>query len=201
MPTRRRHAPRATDRLSIHQVRGPREIEAARELFREYRAWLVEHREVTAFADSVLATGLGYFDKEMADLPGAYRPPGGALFVAYDGPTPVGCAALRELTSGVGELKRVFVRPSHRGGGVGRRLTARILQQARKEGHQRVVLDTLPRMVHAISLYKDMGFLPIQPYWSHPVAEALFFELRLRGSTKRLQGRPGRTMKATHSPV
>lgn len=162
----------------VREVRTASRIEDARALFREYRAWLVEHREVTAFGDAILERGLAYLDREIADLPGDYGPPGGALLIAYDGSTPVGCAGLHRLGSRVAEVKRVYVRPTFRGGGVGRRLTERALRAARRLGYRRVVLDTIPTMKHAIAMYRTMGFQPTERYWPHPVADALFFEYR-----------------------
>ncbi|MCI4343000.1 MAG: GNAT family N-acetyltransferase [Thermoplasmata archaeon] len=155
-----------------------RQVEVARALFLEYRAWLVEHREVTAFADSVLARGLLRMDQEIADLPGKYSPPRGALFVAFADQEPIGCAALRPWDEYTAELKRLFVRTSARTRGVGRRLTARALEKAHQLGVRRVILDTLPGMTGAISLYRTMGFQAIPAYWPNPVASALYFEYR-----------------------
>ncbi len=168
-------------RTTVRLVQSDRAVEAARSLFLEYRTWLAEHREVTAFEDSVLRTGLGYFDEEIRTLPGAYGPPRGALYVAWEGTTPVGCGALRQLGPDVGEIKRLYVRPDARGARLGRRITRALLNRARKLGYDRVVLDTLPNMKAAIAIYRGMGFVPIRPYWAHPYPDALFFEYRPRG--------------------
>src|SRR5271170_1072585 len=136
-----------------------------------------------------MKVGMRYLDAEIATLPGIYGPPRGALLLALDGTTPVGCGALRELPGNLGEIKRVYVRPSSRGGGFGRRITQAVLERARKLGYERVVLDTLPTMTSAIALYRRMGFTPIPAYWDHPVTGALFFEHPLRrGPTPRRVG-------------
>jgi ribosomal protein S18 acetylase RimI-like enzyme len=160
-------------------VRAPPEQRAARSLLREYRDWLAADRTVTAFDDRILAQGLTKMDEEISMLPGAFGPPTGAFVLAKVGPDWVGCGGLRRLDASTGEIKRLYVRPAHRGGGVGRALVLELLRHARKGRCQRVVLDTLPRMVGAIALYRRMGFRPIPPYWDHPVAGALFFELSL----------------------
>jgi ribosomal protein S18 acetylase RimI-like enzyme len=170
--------PPAARRFTIRELDGTDELEDARGLFREYRTWLAEHREVTAFDDAILQRGLSWLDEEIARLPGEYAPPGGALLLAYDGDRPFGCAGVRRWHEGVAELKRVYVNPTYRGGGMGRQLTESALEQARTLGYTRVVLDTLPQMQSAIALYRKMGFQPIDPYWAHPVAGALFFEYR-----------------------
>lgn len=164
----------------IRLVTNPCDVADVRSLFLEYRTWLAEHREVTAFADSVLRVGLRALDEEIATLPGAYGPPRGALFLALEEGRSVGCGALRELPKNVAELKRVYVRPKARGNGLGRRITVAALNEARRMGYARVVLDTLPNMTAAIAIYRKMGFVPIGAYWAHPVEGALFFQYRLR---------------------
>ena len=162
----------------VRGVRSADDLDAVRALFLEYRAWLVEHREVTAFDDGVFERGLQYFDVEVRALPGEYAPPAGALFLAFRGATPVGMVALRRLRPRVGEVKRLYVRPKARGAGIGRRLTGAALRRARTIGYRRVVLDTLPKMTAAVAMYRSMGFAPIPPYWAHPYPAALFFEFR-----------------------
>lgn len=151
-------------------------MEAVRSLLREYRDWLATDREVTIFSDSILETGLRLMDEEIRTLPGDYMPPGGRLFLASVQGTPIGCVALRQLRPGVGELKRLYVRPAGRGKGIGERLTRAVLRRAKKLEYERVVLDSLPTMTAAVALYRRMGFRPIGPYWRHPFPGALFFE-------------------------
>ncbi len=176
--------------VHVRRARSAADLEAVRGLFREYLRWLVEHREVTDFADSILERGVEEFEAETRALPGMYGPPGGALFLGLSGPLPIGCAALRRLRRGVGEIKRVYVRPGFRGSGVGERLTRAALDAAGRLGYSRALLDTLPTMTAAIQLYRKMGFSPAEKYWAHPVPGALFFEYRLR------PGRPRRVAPA-----
>ncbi|MCI4372665.1 MAG: GNAT family N-acetyltransferase [Thermoplasmata archaeon] len=171
--------------ISVREARTADQIETVKVLFAEYRAWLVAHREVTNFPDSVLRRGLALFDAEQSGLPGDYVSPKGALFLAFEGRTPIGLAALRYHKGRTAEFKRLYVRPACRSAGVGRRLTVRALQRARQLGYRRVVLDTLPRMVRAIALYRKLGFRRIDPFWDHPVPTALFFELDLREGRQR----------------
>jgi len=119
------------------------------------------------------------FDAEVANLPGEYAPPGGRLLLAFERGTAAGCVALRKIADGIGEMKRMYVRPAHRGTGLGRRLAEAVLSEARAIGYRAVRLDTLPSMVSAQKLYVSLGFVDIPPYNEHPIAGTRFMELVL----------------------
>ena len=142
-------------------------MDVVRALFREYAASLDFS---LAFQD---------FDRELARLPGDYAPPRGSLLLAEVDGTPAGCAALRPLDDETAELKRLYVRPAHRGLGLGRRLTEAALAHARERGYRRVRLDTVPGMDAAQALYRELGFREIAPYRANPVAGTAFLELEL----------------------
>jgi putative acetyltransferase len=119
------------------------------------------------------------FDAELAELPGSYaRPTGRLLAATLDGEL-AGCIAMRPLSGGVCEMKRLYVRPAARGGGVGRALAGAVIAAAREEGYERMRLDTLPQMVEAQPLYESLGFREIEPYYESPVPGARFLELTL----------------------
>lgn len=101
------------------------------------------------------------FEAEIAALPGAYAPPGGEILVARgQSGRPVGCVALRPVADEPGscEMKRLYVRPVGRGTGLGRRLAVAVMQEARRLGYRRIVLDTLPWLREAQALYRSLGF-------------------------------------------
>lgn len=148
----------------------------------------MEIREVTAadiptvralFAEYAAALGVDLcfqkFDEELAGLPGSYAPPTGQLLVAWDGETPAGCIAFRRLDEARCELKRLYVRATFRGRGLGRLLASRALAGAEAAGYTSAYLDTLPSMTEAVALYRALGFRPTEPYCHNPVAGALFF--------------------------
>ena len=72
------------------------------------------------------------FEEELADLPGKYAPPRGALLIAFVNDQAAGCVALRPLDNGSCEMKRLFVRPDYRGLGLGRQLAHRIIEESKE---------------------------------------------------------------------
>lgn len=153
--------------LIIDNVKSPKHIEIARALFREY-------------ADS-LGFDLSFqnFEQELEELPGHYAPPGGRLYLAFDKDRPAGCIALRKISRDDCEMKRFYVCPLFRGRGVGKQLATLAIGEARQIGYKRILLDTVPAMKRAISLYRALGFKPIPAYRKNPVPGATFMELKL----------------------
>jgi putative acetyltransferase len=154
--------------MELIQAESSEEIRSARELFEEYASWV----EISLCFQN--------FDKELTELPGDYAPPNGRLFLAVDGDQVMGCVALRKIGDGVGEMKRLYVRPAFRGRGLGRTLTEKLIAEAKQIGYARLRLDTLPgKMDQAIAMYRSLGFKEIAPYYKNPVAGATFMELLL----------------------
>jgi ribosomal protein S18 acetylase RimI-like enzyme len=116
------------------------------------------------------------FSEELENFETHYGPPDGCFLVDGQGR---GCAGLRKFADGVGEMKRLYVVPAARGQGVGEALARRIIDEARKRGYRRLVLDTLPDMKAAQALYRSLGFREIPSYRYNPVPGTLFFELDL----------------------
>ena len=87
--------------------------------------------------------------------------------------------ALRPLANRA-RVKRLYVRPAGRGTGLGRRLAARVIEEATAIGYPRLFLDTLPSMTEAHGLYQSLGFRPVAPYLPNPVPGAVCMALDLR---------------------
>jgi ribosomal protein S18 acetylase RimI-like enzyme len=154
--------------MMLIQVQSEEEVQRARELFEEYATWLGIN---LCFQN---------FDKELAELPGEYVPPGGCLLLATENDQTRGCVALRRIGEGIGEMKRLYVRPEFRGQGLGRNLIGAVIEAAREIGYHVIRLDTLPgKMDQAIDMYRSFGFKNIEPYYNNPVPDAVFMELLL----------------------
>jgi putative acetyltransferase len=136
------------------------------------------------FLEYASATGLDFcfqkFAEELAGLPGKYAPPTGRLLLARVESQEAGCVALRQLESGVCEMKRLYVRPAFRGHHLGRQLAEAIVAAAREAGYDRMRLDTLGSMTAAITLYESLGFQRIRAYYDNPIPDVVFLELALR---------------------
>ena len=115
---------------------------------------------------------------ELEHLASEYDAPAGAFLLAEDSGAYIGCVGLRYF-SGVGEVKRLYVTPDARGRGAGRLLAEGIVAAARRLGYRRLLLDTVPSMKHALSLYVSLGFKPTAAYRYNPLPGAAFFELEL----------------------
>ncbi len=153
---------------SFVQAESPAQVALARELFLEYAGWLG------------FSLCFQNFDKELAELPGAYAAPRGRLVLASQGERVAGCVALRPILENACEMKRLYVRPAFRGRGLGRELAVHLIEEARSLGYGRMLLDTLPdRMAGAIKVYRSLGFTEIEPYYQTPDNGFLFMELKL----------------------
>ncbi|HEY1650598.1 MAG TPA: GNAT family N-acetyltransferase [Acidimicrobiales bacterium] len=102
--------------------------------------------------------------------PEELRGPGGAYLVGYEGSAAVAGGGLRRLDEGVAEIKRMFVRPAARSRGVAGALLTALETAARELGYERVRLDTGPKQVHGLALYRSAGYVDVPPYNDNPFA-------------------------------
>jgi GNAT superfamily N-acetyltransferase len=153
--------------MRMIQPENSAEWDQVRELFREY--W-------TSFGFSQCFQG---FENEVAGLPGAYAPPGGALVLALVDGEAAGCAALRPFDALRCEAKRLYVRPQFRGLGLGRALLDWVIAEARTMGYREMVGDTIPQMAVALEMYDRAGFERTGPYAATPTPGAIYLRLKL----------------------
>lgn len=131
-----------------------------RELFWEYLQWanarVTEEFNVTFDIVTML-------EGDMKDL-GKFMPPHGRLLLGYVRKYLAGIACLKSLTPAVGEIKRMYVRPSHRKAGLGRALIHRLVEEAQLMGYLQIRLDSARFMTEAHHLYRSAGFKEIAAY-------------------------------------
>jgi GNAT superfamily N-acetyltransferase len=114
-------------------------------------------------------------DADLADPRATYA----ALWVALEDGRVVGSVAMRELDDGEVQLKRMYLRPSMRGRGLGRELLGVALDWARAHGKRVVRLDTSERMLAAQRLYEANGFVRVPGEAPRQGQCRLLYELRL----------------------
>lgn len=123
------------------------------------------------------------FDAELAQLPGPYAAPGGALLLALVDGQLAACGALRALPEAdypnACEMKRLYVRRAFRGFGLGRMLAQALIDRATQAGYSTMLLDTLDDMEAARGLYATLGFEEIPPYYYNPVPGAHYLKVEL----------------------
>ena len=111
--------------------------------------------------------------------PGEMRAPAGTFLVATIEGDPVGCGGLK-LRDGRtwAEIKRMWVSPTARGTGLGRRLLAELEARASAAGCAIVRLDTNGTLTEAIALYRSSGYVEVDDFNGEPYA-TLWFEKAL----------------------
>jgi ribosomal protein S18 acetylase RimI-like enzyme len=167
--------PDAAPQIRLVRAESASELDAARELMREY------------------AGGLGIdlcfqnFEAELAGLPGEYAMPSGQLLLALVDDEIAGCGAFRALAdvdhANACEMKRLYVRPAFRRFGLGRVLAQALLDDARRAGYSTMLLDTLDDMESARGLYASLGFEEVPPYYYNPIPGAHYLKVDLDGGT------------------
>ncbi len=157
--------------LQIITPQSPSELGAVRAIFQEYAESLDVDLDFQGFA------------QELNNLPGDYAPARGALLLALMDGMVAGCCALRPLDTvdypNASEMKRLYVRPAFRSFGLGRALAEATLDAARRAGYDCVLLDTLNDMEAARTLYEELGFTEIAPYYHNPLAGAHYLKADL----------------------
>lgn len=157
--------------LALLTATFPQDLELVRQIFEEYAESTGIDLEFQNFA------------AELVDLPGPYAPPRGQLLLAWVDGALAGCCALRPLDTSdyanAAEMKRLYVRRPFRGFGLGREITATMLDLARQTGYDRVLLDTLDDMEAARALYAELGFEEIPPYYFNPAAGGHYLKAEL----------------------
>lgn len=99
------------------------------------------------------------------------------VVVAYANDVASGCGAMKEITPGVMEIKRMYTSPTQRGKGIAKAILKKLEKQAKEIGMRKAVLETGIRQHEAIALYHRQGYSPIENYGQYAGVEtSLCFE-------------------------
>lgn len=152
-------------------------------LAQEYVVWmLAEIEKQYPELDRTAFTSEHAYDNIRQKFAEGHALPDGCLLIAKRDEQVLGCIALGRLSETICEVRTLFVRPTGRGAGAGRKLVEAVLEQARELGYTHARLDTLGFMESALKLYQSFGFTTIAPYLE--LSESLrqyihFLELKL----------------------
>ena len=120
------------------------------------------------------------FDEEIKDLAVKYSYPEGRLLCAVnDDGTVIGCVAYHRHDDRRCEMKRLFVKPRYRELHAGRQLIEAIIELAKSDGFEEMVLDTITPLQSAIHLYKKFGFEGCEPYYDNPMSDVVYMRKKL----------------------
>ena len=153
----------------ITTAQEPVSFEAARDLFREYAGELSVDLRFQGFSS------------ELNNLETMYAAPTGWLGMLHHGGEAVGCVGVRRFSASECEMKRLYVRPSARGIGVGRALALAAIHAARDLGYRTMLLDTLSSMTRAQALYRALGFVETAPYYANLLPQVKYLKCVLDG--------------------
>jgi ribosomal protein S18 acetylase RimI-like enzyme len=118
--------------------------------------------------------------RDMAQLPGRYAAPHGAVLLAYHAGELAGCGAwVTTQTPGLVEIKRVYVRPAFRRRGLARLLTLSLADRARLYSYAMAGICTWPDNASALTLYQQLGFTPIASFREPEKSHLVFLGLPL----------------------
>ena len=148
--------------------------EAARRLITEYLQWLAveaaDRYGLSLDVEAMMSSDLGESSR--------FWPPHGRFYVLRSGGSFVGVGGLKQLSTEVGEIERMYVQPHVRGFGVGRRLLERLINDGREIGYRVLKLESLKFLTAAHTLYRSVGFVEIPPYADNSMQEFQAAEVR-----------------------
>ena len=144
---------------ALRRVESREEVDAAVTLAWEYGQWMVQvaKREYGIDAEAESEQGLG------SSIDQLLAPRGRLYLVEVDG-VPVGLGGLKPVSDEIAEIKRIYLRPSARGHGLGRQLLDQLLTDARELGVKLVRLESAAFMPEARSLYRSVGFKEVPAF-------------------------------------
>ena len=165
----------------IRAAQSSADLNAVRSLCWAYRDYLLNFAPAEREMTEVFYPEAKYREV-MTELPQLHARPRGIILLAEVEGTVVGCGMSHPLTDSVSEIKRLYVTDAARGTGAGKAICAALIQQARDDGFDQVMLDTSRSFAAARALYTRLGFAERGPYQPLPALAqdlVVFYELSL----------------------
>ena len=113
-------------------------------LTEEYLTWIEGEMQKRYNIDMVLLLGVSvekYVEKSLKEL-SSYLPPKGIYYIIQKNSSIIGMGALRTLKMGIGEIKRMYIKPRYRGNGYGKKVLELLLEKGKEFGFSSIRLDT-----------------------------------------------------------
>ena len=147
----------------------------------------VRFEPIDVISETARRTIRGYFAELDARFPGGFdgdayldedavtmRPPQGIFVIVRSDTRVLGCGGALNLEPGMGEIKRMWIDPSMRGVGLGRRLLQHLEDRLAAMGNSVIRLDTNSVLTEALALYHSSGYVEIERYNDNPYARNWF---------------------------
>jgi GNAT superfamily N-acetyltransferase len=146
--------------IEIRNADLERDLPVVRDLWLEYLKWGNDEMEARHGFRLPVHEAV---ERDVANI-GKFEPPDGCILLAFDEGAALGIACMQRIGPAVAEVKRMYVRPSSRRGGLGRALLERIIDAAASAGYRSIRLDSPDFMGAAHALYRSSGFEGTGPY-------------------------------------
>jgi ribosomal protein S18 acetylase RimI-like enzyme len=150
----------------------------------EYVTWVGEQQRLASDADleQILGMSIGEYVESFLEEFMKIKPPKGVILLLEDEGSIVGMGALQEFASGIGEIKRMYIRSNYQNRGFGRAILDILISKGRDFGFRKLRLDTADYFPYALHLYRSAGFVEVDRFANSEVPEELrstFMELGL----------------------
>lgn len=156
------------------------------ELNVELITWISEEMRArhNVDAESMMGQTVQEYVETVFDTFAALKPPKGMLYILEIDDEVAGMGAVKPLEDGVGEIKRMYIRPKYRGKGFGKAMLQRLIQKAKTLGYTTLRLETGDYSTTAHHIYRSAGFKDIDEYTHMETPEwyrqyCLFMEKKL----------------------
>jgi GNAT superfamily N-acetyltransferase len=107
------------------------------------------------------------------------------VVVAYENELPIGCGAIKEYTSNIMEIKRMYTSPGGRGKGIATRVLNELETWASELSCEKCILETGKKQPEAIELYKKNGYTLISNYGQYAgIENSQCFEKKINALSK-----------------